>query len=145
MSSGPSVSPFKTQPDTAAEERAEKLAQAVRTLIAELPAAEQERLFSDLRKKLHPISTPQAGDVLGAIVRLFPRRAEWTVESLKQDVQEEGISANVKQIYNALGYLKRKGKIQRVGHGRYMVDGALLETAEDLGIGPPTRHEIDET
>jgi hypothetical protein len=145
MSSGPSVLPFKTQPDAAAEERAEKLAQAVRTLIAELPAAEQERLFSDLRKKLHPISAPQAGDVLGAIVRLFPRRTEWTVESLKRDVQDEGVSANAKQIYNALGYLKRKGKIQRVGHGRYMVDGALLETAEDLGVGPPTRHEIDET
>lgn len=130
---------------SAAEERVERLVQAARTLIAELPPAEQERIFSELRKKLRPISAPQAGDVLGAIVRLFPRRPEWTVDGLKRDVQEEGISANAKQIYNALGYLKRKGKIQRVGHGRYIVDGALLETLEDLGAGPPTRHEIDDT
>jgi hypothetical protein len=28
---------------------------------------------------------------------------------------------------------------------RYIVDGGLLETIEDLGVGPPTRHEIDDT
>jgi len=129
----------------AASERAEKLAAVVRTLISELSTAEQERLFDELRKKLQPISAPQAGDVLGAIVRLFPKRREWTIEELRRDVHAQGVTAEAKEIYNALGYLKRKGKIQRVGHGRYMVDGALLETVEDLQIGPPTRHEIDDT
>jgi hypothetical protein len=129
----------------AAEQRAKSLASAIRTLIAELPAAEQEQLFAELRKKLRPISAPQAGDVLGAVVRLFPRQAEWTVEKLKEEVRQQGVPANDKQVYNAIGYLRRKGKIERVGHGRYMVEGALFETAEDLGIGPPTRHEIDDT
>jgi hypothetical protein len=143
--SAPNSAPRQDAPDAVPDERSEKIASVIRTLIAELPAGEQQRLYDELRKKLQPINTPQAGDVLGAIVRLFPMRREWTVEELKNDVREQGVSADPKQIYNALGYLKRKGKIQRVGHGRYMVDGALLETVEDLGIGPPTRHEIDET
>ena len=77
--------------DVAAEQRARTLASAVRTLIAELPAAEQERLFVELRKKLYPISVPQAGDVLEAVVRLFPKQAEWTVEKLKNDVRQQGV------------------------------------------------------
>jgi hypothetical protein len=132
-------------PDAVADERAEKIASVVRTLIAELPEDEQQRLLDELRKKLHPISAPQAGDVLSAIVRLFPKRREWTVDELKKDVRAQGVRAEDKNIYNALGYLTRKKKIQRVGHGRYMVDGGLLETIEDLGVGPPTRHEIDDT
>jgi RNA polymerase III transcription factor (TF)IIIC subunit HTH domain len=146
MSSNSAVLPPTSGQDDAAErQRAQALATAVRTLIAELPAAEQERLLDELRKRLRPISVPQAGDVLETIVRLFPKRPEWTVENLREKVEQEGIAVNAKQVYNALGYLRRKGKIQRVGHGRYIVGGGLLETTEDLGVGPPTRHEIDET
>lgn len=143
-SNSAALPPTSGQHDTAEQQRAKALASAVRTLIAEMPAAEQERLLDELRKRLRPISVPQAGDVLETIVRLFPKKPEWTVERLRERVQQEGVEVNAKQVYNALGYLRRKGKIQRVGHGRYMVDGALLETAEDWG-GTPTRHEIDDT
>lgn len=143
--SAPNSTPQHDPPDAAIDARAEKIASVVRTLIAELPEGEQQQLLDELRKKLHPISTPQAGDVLSAIVRLFPKRREWTVEDLKKDVRAQGVPAEDKKIYNALGYLTRKKKIQRVGHGRYMVEGGLLETIEDLGVGPPTRHEIDDT
>jgi hypothetical protein len=64
---------------------------------------------------------------------------------LKETVRAQGVSAEPKEIYNALGYLARKKKIKRVGHGKYIVDGSLVETIEDLGVGPPTRHEIDDT
>jgi len=127
-----------------AENRAKKLASAVRTLISELPEEEQRRLLDELRRKLHPISTPQAGDVLRTIAMLFPRRREWTVDDLKRDVHAQGVSAEPKEIYNALGYLTRKRKIQRIGYGRYIVEGVAFQASDDFG-GAPSWPEIDDT
>jgi hypothetical protein len=91
-----------------------------------------------------PIPAPRAGEVLGTIVRLFRRGGDWTVHDLKRAISERGVEASSKEIYNALGYLARKKKIQRIGYGRYVVDGVEVVTADDLG-GPPSRHEIDDT
>jgi hypothetical protein len=145
MSNGAPIPPSKRESaDAAGDQRAEKIASAVRTLIAELPEAEQHRLLDELRKKLHPISAPQAGDVLSAIVRLFPKRREWTVEELKRNVRAQGVQAEVKEIYNALGYLTRKRKIQRIGYGRYIVEGIPFHASDDFG-GAPSWSEIDDT
>jgi len=145
MSNGAPIQPPKLESAaTAANQRAEQLASAVRTLIGELPEAEQYRLLDELRRKLHPISTPQAGDVLSAIVRLFPKRREWTVEELKKDVHAQGVPAEPKEIYNALGYLTRTRKIQRIGYGRYIVEGMPFHASDDFG-GAPSPPEIDDT
>ncbi len=80
--------------------------------------------------------------MLGTIVRLLPDREEWTVADFKHEVASEGVEATTKEIYNALGYLTRKGHIRRVGYGRYLIDGGILITAEDLG-GEPGRYEDD--
>jgi hypothetical protein len=133
----------KDATDPAADGHAERIASAVRTLIAELPADEQHRLLDELRKKLHPISVPQAGDVLNAIVRLLPKRREWTVEELKSDVRARGVSAEPKEIYNALGYLTRKRIVQRIGYGRYIVEGMPFHASDDFG-GAPSPPEIDD-
>jgi hypothetical protein len=142
--SDPSSAPEREHPDAATVQRAKKLASAVRTLIAELPESEQQQLLNELRKKLHPISIPQAGDVLRAIVKLFPKRREWTVDDLKKDVHAQGVRAEAKEIYNALGYLTRKRKIQRIGYGRYIVEGVAFHASDDFG-GAPSWPEIDDT
>jgi hypothetical protein len=80
--------------------------------------------------------------LLGAIVHFLPRQTSWTVEAIKQEVASQGIPATAKEIYNSLGYLTRKKRIRRVGYGRYLVEGGLLETADDLGL-EPARDEED--
>jgi len=85
---------------------------------------------------------PMRGAVLGAVVQLLPRRTEWTVDGLKQEIAARGVEASAKEVYNSLGYLTRKKRIRRVGYGRYLIDGALLETADDLGLDP-ARDEDD--
>jgi hypothetical protein len=119
---------------------AESVLAAFKALLAGLSPQQQERV----RARLFPPTSPppRAKQVLGTILK-FSR--EFTIEDVKKSVEAEGVQATAKAIYNALGYLARKQKITRVGHGRYIVDGALLETIEDLGVGPPTRHEIDDT
>lgn len=117
---------------------------AIKTLLTSLPPERQKRALDQIFKAFPP-ENPRAGQVLGTILKLVPRDRPFTIEEVKKSVESEGISATAKAIYNALGYLRKKERIVRVGHGRYMVDGALIETTEDLGIGPPTRHEIDDT
>lgn len=120
--------------------RSQKIADAVRMLFNALSKSEQERLLRDFTSALRPIQTPRAGKVLGTIVRLLPRQQEWTVRDVKQQVESEGVDATSKEIYNALGYLTRKGHVQRIGYGQYLVDGVGIVTSDDLG-GEPARHE----
>jgi len=74
--------------------------------------------------------------VLGTIIKFLPSRSKWTVEEIKQQVAGAGVHAAPKEVYNALGYLTRKKYVKRVGYGRYLVDGGLLVTADDLGVEP---------
>jgi hypothetical protein len=119
---------------------ADNVVSAIKTLIAGLPRPEQERVLAEITKLVRPLQAPRAGDVLSAIVRLLPARRDWTVEDLKRGIDEQSVEATPKEVYNALGYLTRKGQIRRVGYGRYVVDGAELTTLDDLGL-PSTRHE----
>jgi hypothetical protein len=120
--------------------RAENVVSAIKTLIAGLPHPEQERVLVELNRLFRPIPTGRAGDVLSAIVRLLPSRPDWKVEDLRRSVDAQNVEATPKEVYNALSYLARKGRIRRVGYGRYIVDGAELTTVDDLGL-PSTRHE----
>jgi predicted transcriptional regulator of viral defense system len=88
------------------------------------------------------MSGPRAGEVLGAIVRLLPQRESWTVAELKQTIDERGIPATPREVYNAVSYLARKGHIRRVGYGRYLIDGVPVVTADHLG-GQPSITEGD--
>jgi len=66
----------------------------------------------------------------------MPRNAEFTVEDAKKEVASQGVEATPKQIFNAIGYLARKGHIRRRGYGRYLVGGAELTATDDLGLEP---------
>jgi hypothetical protein len=120
----------------------QRFVDAIKLLLRALPPEEQERILQEIIEAVRPVSLPKAGQLLGAIIQFLPRRKNWTVEAIKQEIASRGISAKAKEIYNSLGYLTRKGRIRRVGYGRYLVEGALLETADDLGL-PPARDEED--
>jgi hypothetical protein len=135
-----SIAEVPRSSDASDEARSQSMLSAVRTLIRGLSPEEQEQLLSELTGIVRPISAPRAGDVLGAVVRLIPKRRPWTIDDLKKDVEAEGVEASPKEVYNAVGYLVRKGQIRRVGYGRYIVDGTELVTSDDLG-GASTRHE----
>lgn len=130
---------LKSKQRVATAER-ENVLEAVRLLLRSLPVSEQELVLAELSDALRPIPVPRAGPVLGSVVRLLPQKEEWAVSEIKQQVEAEGTQASNKEIYNALGYLTRKGHVRRLGYGRYYVNGAVLETSEDLG-GEPTRDE----
>lgn len=131
--------------NTLDDAHAESVVTAFKALLSGLSPEQQERVRAEIYKSFPLNSAPRAGQVLGTILKLVPRDREFTIEDVKKGIESEGIPATAKAIYNALGYLTRKKEIKRVGHGRYILDGALLETIEDLGVGPPTRHEMDDT
>ncbi len=136
------IPPSKTPVDSVIDPQSEAIAEAVKKLIGALPKSEQQRILRELTATLEPITAPRAGEVLGAIVSLMPRKRNWSVTDLKAAVAATGVQAAPKEVYNALGYLVRKGRVQRIGYGRYLVEGALLVTSEDLG-GEPGRYEDD--
>jgi hypothetical protein len=132
----PSAEPSSASPDS----RDGKVLDAIKLLLSTLPLDEQRRVLHELTQEVQPIATPRAGEVLGKIVRWIPRDSSWTVEDAKRGVAAQGGSAPPKEIYNAIAYLTRKRHVRRIGYGRYIVDGAELTTADDLG-GEPSRYE----
>jgi hypothetical protein len=129
-------------PNARASARGDTLLSAIKVMFGELSLTEQERLLSDLTEILRPIPAPRAGDVLGAVIHLFPKQNEWTVQELIKRLEAGGIEHTPKEVYNALGYLTRKQKIQRTGHGRYSIGGLPIPivTSDELG-GEPSRIE----
>jgi hypothetical protein len=119
-----------------------KLVDGFKLMLGALPPDQQQLAVDELTAMLRPIPAPRAGAVLGTLVRLLPRRAEWTVEEIKQEIASRGIEATPKEVYNSLGYLVRKGRVRRVGYGQYVVDGVGLTTTDDLGLEPP-RYDDD--
>ena len=110
------------------------------TLVASLPAVEVEQFVRDLTTKYRIGSTTRSGKLLGTILKILPRKERWSVAEIKQEIDDQGVEAEQKQVFNAMQYLKRTGRIRRVGYGQYLVDGALLQTLDEYGL-PNTRHE----
>lgn len=122
---------------------AESVVTAFKALLAGLSPEKQERVRAEIFKSFPPTSAPRAGQVLGTILKLVPRDRPFTIEEVKKNVESEGVQATAKAIYNALGYLTRKEKIMRIGHGRYVVDGLLWVTSDELGGAPSKDEEHD--
>jgi hypothetical protein len=132
--------PKQPASDGSRDRRVEQTLALIQTLLGSLPQQDQERFFREIADKVRPMPPSRAGDVLGAIVQLLPQRRKWTVAELKQRIGERGVSASPKDVYNAIGYLARKGRVTRVGYGRYVVDGMEIATSDDFG-GANSRHE----
>ena len=130
------VAKIPSPADRVSDQRTEKILDAIQSLLDALSPAEQERVLRAMR----PSETPRAGEVLSAVIRLLPSKSEWTVGEIKEDVAAAGIKATAKEIYNAIGYLRRRGHVERRGYGRYIVAGVGIVTSDDLG-GEPARDE----
>jgi hypothetical protein len=130
------ISPLQARPpDAFPDSNSEKIADTVRTLLSLLPAVDRHRLLDELVKAERTISAPRAGEVLGTIVQFLPKRQTWTAEEIRDEVAAAGVEASSRDVFNAIGYLARKGHIQRVGYGQYRVDGTVVSSAADLGGG----------
>lgn len=131
-----SVRAFPPKPTDQPDPTRQKIAEAIKLLLSTLSPDEQFRVLQEIGQQVVSAAAPRAGDVLGAVVRLLPRRTEWTVDDLRREIAACGVEATPKEVYNSLGYLTRKKRIRRVGYGRYLVDDGLLITADDLGLEP---------
>ena len=61
------------------------------------------------------------GAALSTVISILPQQPEWSVHDLLREVAARGVVASKKEIYNALGYLNRKGKVSRISYGRYSI------------------------
>jgi len=94
-------------------------------LIDRLSPESQRQILDSLIWKLRPeLLVPEAGAVLKAVVALLRQGDAFTIRWVKQRLLEQGFEATNKEIYNAITYLKNKGKIQRQSYGKYIVQGA---------------------
>jgi hypothetical protein len=129
--------------DASDDARAEEFVVAIKTFLSGLPPEIQERVRASLLNSF-PSYSPRPREYLATILKLVPRGREVTVEEVKKTVEAEGIQATAKGISDALGYLTRKEKATRIGHGRYMLNGVEITTLEEMDAGPPTRNMIDD-
>lgn len=141
----PVIAPIPTSSTDAAtraeaDPRVDQLRETIRTMIGWLPLEERDQFLRELSASIRPATNPKAGDVLATIVQLLPKQKTWTVAELKRQVDDRGVTATAKEVYNAVGYLARRGRITRVAYGRYLVDGMEIVTSDDLG-GASARHE----
>ena len=116
------------------------IAEKIKALLETVPQEGREAILESIAEFVKPIPVERAGEVLGVVVRFVQRQQEVTVGAVKEAVREAGLQATPKEVYNAIGYLTRKGHMRRTGYGRYSVDGVEIVTSDDLG-GASSRHE----
>jgi hypothetical protein len=105
----------------------------IAVLAARKRAAYQSRL-AEFRLAASPRAQKPTLDA--EVIQLFKARAELTAREVHNHLQDKGIAVEPKQVFNALDYLRRKGRIERRGPGRYYLTdyGVVVETLDDLGI-----------
>lgn len=123
------------------EDRTATFVAAIETMLGSLSATERDQVLKIVSQKLRP--NPRAGEVLGTVIQLFRQKPEWAAEDLREEVPKQGVQASAKEIYNALGYLKRHHRIRKVGYGQYVLAdiGAGIDmNDEDDRSGPTSEH-----
>lgn len=90
-------------------------------IVRAMPLADRQMLLGEMVKAFQIIPATRAGDVLSTVVRVLPKQQIWTAQQIKDEVAAAGIKARSRDIFNAIGYLRRKGNIERVGQGEYRI------------------------
>jgi hypothetical protein len=121
-------------PSSAEDRRFDQTIALARTLIESLPPDQREPFLLELIRKVRASATgPRAGEVLNTIVQMLPERKQWRAAEVKQIIDERGLVASSKEVYNALHYLARRGSLRRISYGVYEFNGMLLTTSDDFG------------
>src|SRR5690242_18189832 len=87
------------------DQRVEKTFALLYTLVASLPAVEVERFVRELIAKYKIGATTRSGKLLGTILRILPKKESWSVAEIKQEIDDHGVEAEQKQVFNAMQYL----------------------------------------
>jgi hypothetical protein len=105
----------------------------IRTLLHSLSAETRAALLKEFAAEAADTSGSPTG-VLATVIRLFPPNHPVTVAELRRAVEDHGLDAEPKEIYNAISYLSRTGALKRTGYGRYRTsDGMEISTTDDFG------------
>lgn len=118
----------------------EQKARLIRTLLDTLSVQARSALVKELAIEAANLADNTPTGVLATVLKLLPPGQTVTAAELRQQVEERGIEAQPKEIYNAIGYLARAGALKRTGYGRYMINGMEISTSDELG-GERDRHE----
>ena len=132
------VHPF-SKPEAVARdvsERARIQLQLVRMLVEELPPEVRAEFLRQMAAEVPQVDLTRgdsATETIAKIISLARPGSEVTAATARKAVAERGVEAEPKHVYNALTYLKRTGKLRRVGYGRYVVEGVEFSTSDDYG------------
>src|ERR1043165_8514179 len=100
--------PGQLADDSLDEAVAESVVAAFNGLLSKLSSEQQNLVRSKIGVPVANSDAPRAGQVLGRILQFVPRDRPFTVKEVKQKIEQDGIQATAKAIYNAIGYLTRK-------------------------------------
>ena len=75
------------------------------------------------------------------------QQRRWSAKEVRDAVLAKGIAATPKQVYNAIGYFRRKGYVRQIAYGHYVVEGigAGIVTPDDLGVEPRIEDDLKQT
>lgn len=73
---------------------------------------------------------------MGIVLNFIQNKKTWSISQVKDEILQQHTDANPKDIYNSINYLAKTGRIKRIGHGKYMIDGNLVVSSDPLGEDP---------
>lgn len=122
-----------------------QIAERIRGLWSVLPIDDRHLLLDVLTKETpRIIPASRAGAVMATVARLLPKRQEWSAQEIRKEVAATGIETTPKAVFNAIEYLAKKGRLEKLGGGRYRMregawygeyreDGSVIISACDFG------------
>lgn len=130
------VSTIPSPSKNADDERDAAVMKAVLSLLDTLPEARRQLVLQKLSAGTKPVSAKRAGEVMGIVLNFIQNKKTWSVSQVKDEILQHHSDANPKDIYNSINYLAKTGRIKRIGHGKYIVDGNLVISSDPLGENP---------
>lgn len=130
------VSQIPNPSSSADDERDAAVMKAVLTLLDTLPEARRQLVLQKLSAGTKPVSSRRSGEVMGIVLNFIQNKKTWSISQVKDEILQQHTDANPKDIYNSINYLAKTGRIKRIGHGKYMIDGNLVVSSDPLGEDP---------
>lgn len=114
---------------------------AVLTLLDTLPEARRQMVLQKLAASSKPVSTRKSNETMGIVLDFIRGKRNWSISEVKEEILQHHAETDPKEIYNTINYLAKTGRIKRIGHGKYMVDGNLVVSSDTLGEDPFPNHD----